>query len=396
MQDTKTLNDSADLPIGEIVAVVLKAKFSIALFGISVMILACLGGWLLGTYKSEGYFQFRMSLSDFKRLQASISEPTRWSNFARTRSSSTLTGLEGISTLLDDKKQTQQLIQPIYPVTKAELKDLPEASNKDSTSDISGLTISVKGKTPELAQRGVLLMGDFLRDTAILMTYRDATRTQYTELLNKQKKLENATFDTKYKLDQAEIKRASMQAILREYPEAAKTENRQLVSISDGSERFLSPVTQLIAIETHIADMKQNLPKIVRDQHINGIWLSYYENMLALLDKSSSGEQFLKALPTVKDSLKLNLENDVDMGVYNSIVMANLDAHSNYFEKIRFIANPALPVQRSPGLLQSALLGLILGVALASVYFLIRHFSSKKNSVQILNMVRAASQIQAS
>lgn len=393
MQDAKRSPDSDDLPLGEMVDVVLRAKSIIIIFAIAAMLLTGLAGWLFGTYNSEGYLQFRMSLPDFKRLQASIADPTRWRDFAKTRPTSTLTGIEGIRTLMDDKKQMQQLVQPIYPMTKAELKELPDSSNKEFILDISGLTISFKGKNPELAQRGVLVIGDFLRDTAILMSYKNSSRTQYTELLSKQKRLENDIFDSKFKLEQAEIKRTSMQTILREYPDAAKTENRQIVSISDGSERFLSPVTQLVAIEAHIADMKQSLPKILRDQHINGIWLSYQEKMLALLDKSSSGEIFLKALPAIKDTLELNLEDNVDRGVYNSIVIANLDAHSQYFDKIRFIANPGLPQQRNPGPLKSAVLGLILGIILACSYALIRHFFFKKNAVQSLNVVGTVQQI---
>jgi hypothetical protein len=392
MQDAKLPSDSDNFPLDEMFNAVLKAKSTVAIFAICAMVIACLAGWFLGTYKSEGYFQFELSLPEFKRLQASIEDPARWNNFAKTRPASALAGLERTGAILGDRKQTLQLIQPIYPVTKAELKDLPDAANKDTASGISGLTIAFKAGSPELAQRGVLVLGDYLRDTAILMSYRDTLRTQYTDLLNKQKKLENSTFDTKYKLEQAEIKRTSMQAILHEYPDSAKTENRQLVSITEGGERYLSPVTQLVAIEAHIADMKQSLPRILRDQRINGLWLSYYEKMLALLDKSSSGEAFLKALPSVKDTLKLNLEDDVEMGVYNSIAIANLDAQSRYFDKVRFIANPMLPTQRSPGMPQSALIGLVLGFLLACAYVLIRHFSSKKMVIQSLNLVRAASQ----
>lgn len=384
MQDAKKSPASDDLPLTEMLSVILSAKSTIILIATSAIVLACAASWLLGTYRSEGYFQFNMSLPDFKRLQAGISEPTQWNNFAKTRSTPILPGIEKIGVLLTDKKQVQQLIQPIYPVTKAELKELPDSSSKDAASHISGLTISSKGSTPELAQRGVLAMGDYLRDTAILMNYKDNVPTQYTKFLNKQKQLENTTFDTRYKLEQAEIKRTSMQAILQEYPEAGKTENRQLVSISDGGERFLSPVTQLVAIETQIADLKQNLPNILRDQHINSLWLSYYEKMLALLDKSSSGDIFLKALPSIKDTLKLNMEDDVDMGVYNSIVIANLEAQSRYVDKIRFIANPALPLHRSPGLLQSMLSGLILGLALACSYVLFRHFFFKNDTAASL------------
>ena len=55
-------------------------------------------------------------------------------------------------------------------------------------------------------------------------------------------------------------------ARLKNYPESAKIENRQLVSIQEGGSRFLAPVTQLVGIESTLADFRRDLAELERDR----------------------------------------------------------------------------------------------------------------------------------
>ncbi len=364
-------------------AVILKSKRTVALVAIAAMAIALLTGWNASKFKSEGYFQLGMSFPEYKRLQASIAAPHRWANFAKTRSAAEVAPFAGITQILNDSKKLQNLIEPIYPVTKAELKQLPDAASKDDTANsISGLRISFQAADPGTAQHCVRVLGEFVRDTAILMDYRDSIHARHTEYLNRQKKYENSVIDAKYQLEQVEIKRDAMQKILHSYPESAKADNRQLVSIAEGGERYLSPVTQLVALESQIADINQSLPKIVRDQRINSIYLAYSDKVSSLADKSTSGDAFLKALPGIKDSLNLDLADAVEKSVYNAIAMNDINAHSRYFEKTRFIAEPILSKHRSPSLSLMAVLGLMLGALLGCAYVLLRDFSGSRNSSQ--------------
>ena len=146
---------------------------------------------------------------------------------------------------------------------------------------------------------------------------------------------------------------------------------------TNGNERFLSPVTQLVAIETDIAKKQRDLPRIVRDQHINDIYLRYYQQLQERLNKSTSGMMFLSALPSIKDQLKLDLKNEVERSVYNNFTMDNMKAQSKYLEKTYFIATPLLPSKPTPGHTLSALTGLLAGLMLGAVFVLIRYFYTK-------------------
>lgn len=361
-----------EIDIRKLLQTVLQSKRILAFVTITTMILTVLIGWSMGGYKSVGYFQFDMSIPDYKKLQSAIAAPGRWDDFLSARRKADVSELTNIKYALTDQKHISNLIAPIYPFTKAELKDLPESAKKNTTTTgISALKISFKANTQEEAQKAVLILGDFLRDTAILMNYKDNVPTTYTDYFSTQRKFENNVIETKYQLEQMQIRKADMQKILRDYPESGKSDSRQLVSISEGSARYLSPVTQLVAIETSMAEQTQSLPKIMRDQRINDIYLRYYKKVLGLLEKSSSGETFLRVLPTLRDTLNLNLEDDVEKSVYNSIALDNLNAQAQYFEKMRFIAEPTKSFLRSPSLSLMAIFGLLLGAFLGCGYILI-------------------------
>lgn len=372
-------SDEFEIPLGEIVAALLKSKRTVALLAVIGMAAVLGVGWHIGKYGSEGYFQLGMSFPEYKRLQASLAAPHRWDDFAKTRNAAELAPFAGIEQTLNDPKRRETLMEPIFPVTKAELKNIPEATLQDAKYNISGLRIAFNAGDPETAQHGVRILGDFVRDTAILMEYKDGLHAKHVEYLNNERKYENRIIDTNYQLQQVRAKRDAMQKILHNHPEAARMDNRQVVSITEGGERYLPPVTQLVALESQIADLNQTLPKIQREQRINQIRLAYIDKALQLIDQSTSGAAFLKALPAIKDGLELNLADEVEKSVYNSLAIDDINAQSRYVEKIRFVAEPILSSQRSPSPLSAALLGLMLGTLAGCIIVLFRHFSARQS-----------------
>jgi hypothetical protein len=345
-------------------------KKSVLAILLSCMGIAVLVGWLLGTFVSVGYFQFGMSLPDFKKLQSSMAAPGRWDQFLITKKNVNQSDFTDLRFAFSDENAVQRLITPVYPLTKIELKELPESANKDATAGITAIKVSFKAETPIMAQSGVLLIGDFLRDTAILMNYRETVETKYADYLSTERKYENNVIEIKYQLRLMEIRKAGMQKILHDYPESTKSDSRQLVSISEGSTRFLSPITQLVAIESAIMEQTQILPKILRDQHANSLYLRYYEKILLLIDKSTSGDAFLRALAQVRESLMLNLNDEVEKTVDNNIALESESAQNFYFKKIRFIGQPTKPYRRSPSLAFSIIIGLLGGIFVGTFYIL--------------------------
>lgn len=109
-----------------------------------------------------------------------------------------------------------------------------------------------------------------------------------------------------------------------------------MISIADGSEKFLAPTTQLIAIESSIIEKNQLLAKLAREQKMNNAWLNYYSKGIALLEKSNTGTAFLNALPTLKDSLGLDRNDSGLENVFNEITQKEIIATSKFMMKLDF------------------------------------------------------------
>ncbi|MBC7490585.1 MAG: hypothetical protein H7240_12060 [Glaciimonas sp.] len=373
-------NDIALIDIREVTNAIYQAKCLVLLITVLMTACAILVGWTISSYKSEGYFQMEMSFADFKRLKSALVAPSRWQDFTKTLNKSQLYTFQDEDFYANSKLES--LITPIYPVTRSEIKDIPNAMLKNEGADISGLKLFYQAETPLLAQQGVLVLGDFLRDTMILLDVKEAVRKRFMEYQSRAQKLDNDTIEARYELEQLKLKRASMETILYKYPNAVRLENRQPVTITDGNERFLSPVTQLVAIETDIAEKTREMPKIFREQQINIIHLRYYKQLQDLISKSTSGNTFLAMLPTLKNQLKLNMDDEVERTVFNNISIDNLNARSLYIEKKSFIAPPLIPKKSTPGLLKSGLIGLLLGLIAGCGIALIRYFFAKPSLLQ--------------
>ncbi|MGB6054500.1 MAG: hypothetical protein WBG17_04585 [Burkholderiaceae bacterium] len=365
----------------ELATVLLRAKRLLALTALAGFALALLGGWLVGRYKSEGHFQFTQSLPEFKQLQVAIAAPGRWEEFTKTRDAAEIASFANLGQMLANPVSGQNLITPIYPITKADLKNLPDSSVAQLVAPISGLKLSYTAADPKTAQQGIRILGDFVRDTAILMRYKDTARAHHIEHLTDQNKFENEIIEVQYKLKQLQTKRSGMQKILHDYPEAAKESGRQVVSITEGGERYLSPVTQLVALESEIADLNLKLADIQRRQRISSIYLRYYDQVLATVNRSTSGTAFLQTLPAIREALAIDQSEEAGKSVYNSIVMDELRANALYFEKSRFIAEPTFSSQRSPSPTMVAVVGLMLGLLLGCAYVLFRHYAAPRQNL---------------
>ncbi|KAF3997321.1 hypothetical protein [Glaciimonas immobilis] len=375
-------NDSEFFDLKEFAQIVWQSKRLVLAVAALVTLAALLFGWAKSTYKSEGYFQMEMSFSDFRRLQAALAAPLRWQNFAKSLTSVQLSTLQQDSFI--NRRTLEASIVPIYPVTRSEVKDVPNAAAKPDDPDITALKISYSAAAPLQAQEGVLVLGNFIRDTMILLDYRDLARRRYTERQELARNYDNEAIDVRYKLEQLKIKKASMQGILREYPDAIRMGDRQPVTITEGNERFLSPITQLVAIETELEEKGRDLPRILRDQQINAIYLRYYEQLQNALKQSTSGNAFLAVLPDLKSALKLNMDNEVERSVFNNISIDNLKAYSQYVEKMSFIAAPLIPAQSTPGILKPGLMGLVVGLILGCVLALFRYFINRTRIQQFV------------
>ncbi|MDC8758863.1 lipopolysaccharide biosynthesis protein [Janthinobacterium fluminis] len=333
-------------------------------------------------YLSEGFFQFGgpipllkdsspkekeassgITLPNYKRYSAAFNSGERFREFVQQNKLEANPSVAGLQRIFSSPDSLSKLVQPVFPFTKLDAKELMEQP-KDASNNVIGLRIVYQAENAETARRMVSLLGRYTMDSIIYLIYSDALRFKHSEITARISKLDNDIIENKEKLELFQRKGANLKQIIARYPDSANQAARQVISINEDSARYLSPLTQLMTSEVDAADATEAIRQAKREQKQNLLLREYYDQAKILLDGSKSGEAVVRGI----DALKQNVFKDKDLRdelvqeIFNKISIENQLATSLYLEKSRFIAGPSLPENRSTRLSTGLLLGFVLGL----------------------------------
>jgi LPS O-antigen subunit length determinant protein (WzzB/FepE family) len=238
-------------------------------------------------------------------------------------------------------------IVPVFAFSKGDLRDLVQIP-KDISNSVLGLNLSYEADSPQQAYNYVRFFGYYIRDCLLYVSLYDYIKNEYSKVISELSENENDIIDLQFNLQQNTRKMSDIKAILTKYPEAAKIENRQVVSVQEGGFRFLGPVTQLVGIESTLADQRQYFAELEREKEKLIIRREYFSKCNDALNKSSSqGGAIFSQLKSIKSTVFEN--KDFHKGtvkdVFNNL---NIDLQVfdlAFFTNCRFISGPTFPDQ---------------------------------------------------
>lgn len=398
MEHGKELNEAKqsrggnDIVFIDFLAIAFRSGWLILGVTLGTMAIALAGALYLSKYKSEGFLQFGgaiplpkqmnerdlnpgILLGDYKRYAAAFSNSGRFSEFVAQNKLEDTPGIGGLRQAFGSRDSVAAMVQPVFPFTKLDAKELMEQP-KDSSNNVIGLHINYSAASPVVAQQMVGLLGRYTMDSIMYLIYSDALRFKHTEITAKILKLDNDIIDNKEKLEAYRRKGEALRKIVGRYPEAASQSARQVVSVTEDNARYLSPSTHLMSSEVETSMANEAIHKARRDQQQSMLLREYYDSAKVFLEGTKSGEAILRGLEPVKEKVFKNkdLNDEVIKEVYNTISIDNQNAISLYLEKSRFIAGPILPESRSSHLPVVFVVSLLLGFHLSLLLVFIRYW----------------------
>lgn len=375
-------NKQFGIPLSDVLPPLWRARWVI--IGITV-VASGLGLWQgihSAKYQSEGFLQFGgaipmpsdrnikdkepspgIMLADYKRYAAFFSTGGRFNEFVQQNKLETTPGVDGLRRVFSSADDISKLMQPVFPFTKLDAKELMEQP-KDGGNNVIGLRIVYAAGSGENAQRMVGLLGRYAMDSITYLIYSDVLRFKYTEITAFITKIDNEIIENGEKLDFYKRKSANLKKIMARYPESANQTSRQVISVTEDNARYLSPVTQLMTTEVDTAATDELIYHAKREQQKSILLREYYGQAKILLDSTKSGEVVLRGLESVKLAVfkTKDLKDKTIQEVYNKITMDNQLAINLYLEKSRFIAGPSLPEHRSNRLSAALLRAFAMGL----------------------------------
>jgi LPS O-antigen subunit length determinant protein (WzzB/FepE family) len=236
-------------------------------------------------------------------------------------------------------------VKPMYAFAKEDAREFAQLSQDESNSVI-GLNLAYEADSPENAAGYVIFFGNYIRDCLLYVTLYNYIMHEYNTTVSAMNQNENSIIGLQFELLQNTNKMKDIKAFISNYPESAKIDNRQLVSVQDGGSRFLSPVTQLVGIESTLADLRRSLAGLQRDREKLTVRADYFSRCFSELAKiGENGESLLLLLKSIKDELFKNkdLSKDEVKEVFNNLSIDLQKFDLNFFITSRFISGPTLP-----------------------------------------------------
>jgi len=376
MKETNSTEELYDdeIDLNSIFAVLWKRK-KLIIFGTLGATLLSIGISLLlpRVYRSEGFYQLgnptkRISENEksTKKKTASITKkiasigvpvllykssstqffnPNRFQLIAGQDKSFKEEDLKKLAANFRTAEDITKWIKPVYAFAKEDAREFTQLPQDESNSVI-GLNLAYEADSPENASSYVSYFGKYIRDCLLYMTLYNYVMDGYNNTISEMNKSENDIMDMKFQLLQNANKMKDIRAILTNYPESAKIENRQLVSVQEGGERFLAPVTQLVGIESTLADLRRDLAELERDREKLTARAEYFSRCYSELAKiGEHGESLFLLLKSIKDEVFKNkdLSKDEIKEVFNNLSIDLQAFELAFFSNSRFVSGPTIP-----------------------------------------------------
>ncbi len=378
-----TLSSSAqgyagdEIDLRQLVTVLWQQKVLIASIAIFGALLGASASLYSARYVTEEIFLIPgISTVNYKRYQTVFSSGPRLQQYLQ---SSGLVGtVDGnlLYELAENQDALRDTLKPEFAFTDKDQKTFGvKITEKDEPGAMIGMRIQFKHKKPTHGTP-VTLLGEYVRDTIIRVNFEDALPARCAEFCAREQELRNAQIDNDFAIAQEEKRVATLRDIVARNPAAAAVDNRQIVSLEKGGERFLSPVSQLVAAEIQIADMKLAEARRERERLSVALKRDYYCQAQQALQQAAGGRAFLEELKNVQTAVFQGQDKAIDIveQTWNKLDVERQAWISTYLQAMRFVASPesAEVKVRRPGLALGIVLNGILGGMLGVFGALVR------------------------
>jgi|GEM_PF-1463793 len=339
------------------------------------LLIFVLSFWVARQYSSEGFMRAPRKFAEYNVQKAAFwDRETLYRYLEDNKKTSDANGEYLLGNL--SERFVQAHLQAVLPLSRDDLRYITDGKGMLDTIGILGFSITFKDRSAENAQARVQLMGDYIKDTMLSEDLLDTIYTKAGEAKAKKQQIDNQIIQKRLALTQASTRLEAARSIAGKYPEASKMEARQLLSTGsdNNASRYLSPVAQLVGIETEIADLKSQLTLLERDAEQNGLRSEFYERVDQSTRQPKTGNALLAEFVKTAQAVFAgkDLTDDKTREIYNQIMVIAEQMRNKHISEARFVSGPTLPEYRSgPGSLALALLSLIGGVVLGSLFVLL-------------------------
>ncbi|WP_029218096.1 hypothetical protein [Xanthomonas cassavae] len=128
-----------------------------------------------------------------------------------------------------------------------------------------GLEVSLYARDDAAANQQLDAIAQHVRQVVLWVGLRDYLDSLRQQALEQRPRLQIDQVQQRFAIEQMERQAADMQQLLERYPELRRNEVNTVVSVGDGGGRYLSPLAQIVALQSTIAETRTKLRQVERE-----------------------------------------------------------------------------------------------------------------------------------
>jgi hypothetical protein len=332
--------------------------------------------WLNVTYVARATLRTpELTLAEFKRVIEAASDPAVISDIATRIFQGDDARAAAARDLARDPFFADHFT-PIYTISRSDLRETSVAPPSVG-QQIVAVQTRAEASDRIVAGRMAILLADAFADGALKSALVEYVTAQRGALAASRQRLEAQIAGDRASLVRTETKIEELQKLSAAYPQASRADSRQLVSVAEGGERYLSPVTQLIGASSDAIGIRDSIRE--SEYRIRQLtWMSSVFDEAGKLNVAAlPGRSYLAQLESIlrSDSMR-GVQDNETIREARSTIEAELSVFRGRYAigYTMLRAPPERPPRAGPPLLAHAVGGILASFVLAVLLILALHW----------------------
>lgn len=372
----------------------LTAKSYAVLLGATVIGLAigaALGYGPLLRYKSEAVIGMEMGSVEYKNFTELANDSSTIENYITSFSSSRLP--PEAQERLVEAVRSGKWQAPLPKLSKADTRLLPDVliqleQEREKLIQLArdksllltgerrlpatvylGLRLSAVSRDPGEATEMTSLLGSYAKDVAVREAIREQVATwsvdsrQFSDRASEQK----LKFD--FEIEQAQTRATALKVVVTNYPELNKRDAQQVVDVREDNEKFLSPLSQLVAAESQIIATREKLKKLNREIEQQIFIKTLVMQAGSIASAAKTGSEGLQKVSAVISEYSKKANTDGEREKLLGLAADISQISARFLAQSQFVAPPSIPSHpERPNPLMAMLVGVLLALLAAGLF----------------------------
>jgi hypothetical protein len=268
----------------------------------TVVVISLMVNEFLGQYRSVGYFKINnVSPTLYWLNRPTILNADRFRAYAakaELKDDESISFVAALVSLSPDALEQYAAVEPKEGKEKIVAKGDGNGTKVEAGN--IGLDLKIPGTNPAAAQLHSQIFTEYFADSILYIDLRtwieSALQVQREDAyLNK-----IAVDNNKGRIEDLTKLLHALRTLSSRYPDAKRIEASQVFWLSNGNERFLSAVAQIVATERSIIDTRIELDNLQRKQEMGKFSNEFFEKATEIGSATISGREYLRKLNALR------------------------------------------------------------------------------------------------